>query len=257
MIPENGLFLCVRMPKSGSQSLVRALTDAFGGQRIFYVPNTLDPDSRVSPLQRLRFLRARFQNLSRNYGTVSMRAVWARIEREARSGDLMMGGHVDFRTASAKIRRPLRIITLLREPVARAQSEYEYMRRAYARKPWLSRFDASVLHKRAGRLDFDFFLDFLFAHRAIYGDIASQYLGWNGQDDLAEFFARNVFHCGVLERSGEFAQGLAEKLGRPLVLPVENRTSGERPEITARQRSLLEQIYARDLALYNWVSTNS
>lgn len=253
---ENSLYLCVRMPKSASQSLVRGLTDAFAGQRIFYVPNTLDPDSRVSKVQRLRFLRARFQNLSRHYGTVSMRAVWSRIDREAEPGDLLMGGHVDFRTASGSIRRPLKIVTLLREPIARAQSEYVYMRRGYARKPRLNRFDASVLHKRAGRLDFDSYLDFLFTHRAIYGDIASQYLGWNGADDLAEFFAARVFHCGVLDRSEDFARTLSQKLGRPFALPVENRSAGERPEITARQRSLLEQIYARDIVMYNWVDDN-
>ena len=167
-----------------------------------------------------------------------------------------MGGHVDFRTANAELRRPLKIITLLREPVARAQSEYEYMRCAYARKAWTNRFDASVLHKRAGRLDFDSYLDFLFAHRAIYGDIASRYLGWNGIDDLSEFFARNVFQCGVLERSDVFASGLSEKLGRAFALPIVNRATGERPEITIRRRALLEQIYARDATLYDWVASN-
>jgi hypothetical protein len=253
---EKGLFLCIRIPKSGSQSLMRGLESAFAERRIFYVPNTLDPDSRVSRLQRLRFLRARCQNLSRHYGTMSMRALWARIEREAKAGDLLMGGHVDFRTASAYVKRPLKIITLLREPIIRARSEYDYMRRGFLRKPKLSRFDASVLHKRAGRLDFDSYLDFLFAHRDIYGDIAAQYIGWNGTDDLAELFARNVFHCGVLEECEEFARGLSEKLGRPFTLPIENRTHGERPEITNRQRALLEQIYGRDIALYDWVNGN-
>jgi hypothetical protein len=253
---ENSLLICIRIPKSGSQSLVRGLREAFAGPRIFYVPNTLDPDSRVSRLQRLRFLRARFQNLFRHYGTASMRSVWTRIEREAQSGDLLMGGHVDFRTADAHIDRPLKMITILREPTARARSEYDYMRRAYARKSWFNRFDASVLHKRAGRLDFDSYLDFLFAHRAIYGDIVSQFIGWDGAHDLAEFFARHVFHCGVLDRSEEFARALSQKLDHPFVFPMENRTAGERSEITVRQRSLLEQIYARDLTLYDWVRTN-
>lgn len=256
-MPESGLFVCIRVPKSGSQSLVRGLTEAFAGRRIFYVPDTLDPDSRVARLQRLRFLRARFQNLSRHYGTASMRAAWARIDRDARPGDLLMGGHVDFKTASANVHRPLMIIALLREPVARAQSEYEYMRFGYGRKAWINRFDASVLHKRAGRLDFDSYVDFLFAHLGIYGNIASQYVGWNGVDGLAEFFAQNVFHCGVLERSDDFAHTLSQKLGRPFALPIENRTTGERPAITARQRSLIEQIYSCDTVLYNWVKENS
>lgn len=257
MMPESRLFLCIRIPKSGSQSLVRGLTEAFAGQRVFYVPNTLDPDSRVSRMQRLRFLRARFQNLSRHYGTASMRAAWARIHRDARPGDLLMGGHIDFRTARANVHRPLTIITLLREPVARARSEYEYMRVGYGRKSWINRFDASVLHKRAGRLDFDSYVDFLFTHRGIYGNIASQYIGWDGAEDLSGFFTQNVFHCGVLERSGDFARALSQKLGRPFALPLENRMTGERPAITVRQRSLLEQIYSRDITMYNCVEQNS
>jgi|SRR5579871_507235 len=256
-MPENSLFLCIRLPKSGSLSLVHGLAAAFEGRRIFYVPNTLDPDSKVSRVHRLRFLRARCQNLSRHYGTVSLRAVWARIERDARPGDLLMGGHVDFRTAAAHLVRALKIITLMRDPVERAQSEYAYMRRGYARKPLLNRFDASVLHKRAGRLDFDSYLDFLFAHRAVYGDIACQYIGWDGVENLADFCARNVFHWGVIERSSEFATGLCRKFGRPFTLPMENRTNGQRPAITGRQRTLLEQIYSRDLNLYEWVRANT
>ncbi|HEX3431573.1 MAG TPA: hypothetical protein VHT03_11865 [Rhizomicrobium sp.] len=253
---ENSLFICIRIPKSGSESLVRGLEAAFAGQRIFYVPNTLDPDSRVSRLQRLRFLRARYQNLSRRYGTVSMRAVWARIEREASAGSLLMGGHIDFRAAAAHLSRPLKVIAILREPIERARSEYDYMRHGYVRKHRFNRFDASVLHKRAGRFDFDSYLDFLFAHRGVYGDIACQYIGWDGIEELSSFFARHVFHCGALEKSSAFASALSEKLGRPFSLPCENRTVGERPAITARQRALLEQIYAHDAILYDWVHKN-
>jgi hypothetical protein len=131
------------------------------------------------------------------------------------------------------------------------------MRQSYARKVWFSRFDASVLHRRAGRYEFDSYLDFLFDHRGIYGNIVCQYTGWYGAEDLAGFFGRNVFHCGVLDRSSDFSRGLSEKLGRPFVLPTENRTAGERPAITMRQRSILEQIYSRDLTLYEWVRAHT
>lgn len=253
---ETPLLLCVRVPKSGSASLMRGLAEAFSGRRIFYLPNTLDPDSLVSPLQKLRFLRARFQNLQRHYRTVSIRSIWTRINREAEPGDLLMGGHADFRTVRTHIAQPLKIITLLREPLARARSEYDYMRRSQLRKTPLRRFDSSVLHKAAGRYDFDSYLDYLFDRRAIYGDIACQYLAWDGSEEISEYFARNVFHCGVLERSEEFASGLAEKLGRAFALPHENREPASRPEITAAQRAKLEQIHERDLSLYAWVDQN-
>ena len=235
---------------------MRGLADTFAERRIFYLPNTLDPDSLVSPLQKLRFLRARFQNLHRHYRTVSMRSIWARINRDAAPGDLLMGGHADFRTVRAHITQRLKIITLLREPLTRARSEYDYMRRGQLRKPPLRRFDSSVLHKAAGRYDFDSYLDYLFDRRAIYGDIACQYLGWDRSEEISEYFARHIFHCGVLERSVEFAEGLAEKLGRPFIFPHENREPAQRPEITAAQRAKIECIYARDLVLYDWVARN-
>lgn len=251
-----GLHLCVRVPKSGSASLMRGLEQAFGRVHIFYLPNTLDLDGQVSRLQRLRFWRARFQNLFRHYRHFSMRAACEHIAREAAKGDLVMGGHIDFRTAQASIARPLKIIALLREPATRARSEYDYLRRNYLRKRPLNRFDASVLHKAAGRYDFDSFLDFLSAHQSVYGDIACRYVGWDGIEDLPAFFSRNVLHCGVLERSGEYARRLAEKLGRPFSLPHENREIAERAPITFAQRAKVERLYGRDMGLYEWVKAN-
>jgi hypothetical protein len=251
------LLLSIRVPKSGSASLMRGLADAFAGRRIFYLPNTLDPDSKVSPLQKIRFLRARAQNLFRHYRSINMQSVWSRINRDAGPGDLLMGGHADFRSVRAHIAQPLKIITLLREPIARACSEYDYMRRSQLRKPPLRRFDSSVLHKAAGRYDFDSYLDHLFDRRHAYGDIACQYLGWDGSEEISEFFAQHVFHCGVLERSIDFAEGLAVKLDAPFSLPHENREPMVRPEVTAAQRARLERIYARDLVLYDWASRNT
>jgi hypothetical protein len=254
--PDGAVLLCIRVPKSGSESLRRGLAAAFAQQRIFYLPDTLDPDSQVYRLQRLRFYRSRWKNLFRHYRSFDIRTAFRCIEREAEAGDLVMGGHIDFRSSAIGIARPLRIITLLRNPFSRARSEYDYMRRGFLKKTRLSRFDASVLHKAAGRRDFDSYLDYLFTHRAIYGDIACHYLGWNGRDDLANFFATNVLHCGVLERSREFETTLAEKLGRPFSLPHDNRVAADPARITNSQRAILERVYPRDLELYEWVAQN-
>lgn len=253
---QTALFICIRVPKSGSASLMRGLAEAFAERRVFYLPNTLDPDSQVARLYRLRFWRARFQNLFRHYRSLSFDGVCARISREAARGDLLMGGHVDFRTAEIAIARPLRMITLLREPLARARSEYDYMRRSHRQKPQFNRFDASVLHKAAARYEFDSYLDYLFDLRHIYGDMASRYIGWDGREDISRFAASNVLQWGVLEESAEFAKALSEKLARPFSLPRENREAAERPPFTASVRARLEAIYPRDIELYEWVRRN-
>jgi hypothetical protein len=249
----DSLLVCIRVPKSGSASLMRGLEQAFADRHIFYLPDTLNLDGRLSRLQNLRYLRSRSQNLFRHYRTFNIARVYRRIADEGRPGDLISGGHIDFRTAEANIARNLRSIGMLRDPVARVSSEYRYLRRGYFRKPVFNRFDAGVLHRAAGRYDFDGFLDFLHHRRELYGNIASQYIGWDGTEGLSAFFTRTVFHCGVLEESERFARELSEKLGRAFVLPHDNRTSGVREEpVSASQRARIEQVYARDIVLYEW-----
>ena len=64
----------------------------------------------------------------------------------------------------------------------------------------------------------------------------------------------NVFHAGVLEGSGRFAAGLAQKLGVTLALPHESRAAiTTTREVTATERARIERLYARDFALYRWV----
>ena len=82
--------------------------------------------------------------------------------------------------------------------------------------------------------------------------VACQHLGRTAGEDIPEFFTRHVFHCGVLERSADFETGLSGKLGRPFSLPHDNRAGTRRQQITPVQRTKLEQIYARDLKLYEW-----
>ncbi len=247
----------VRVPKSGSSSLSRILADAFAGARIFYLYNTLDPDSTISALQRWRYRRSLTRNLRRRYRTRDLAKVYAKISTEAANGDLIDGGHIDFATVRARVNRPLKMITLLRDPVERVRSEYNYARQAMGTKNIFNRFDAGVMPKIASRNDFSGFLDFLFEHREAYGNLASRYIGWNGKEDLAGYFARNVFHAGVLEDSERFAADLSKKIGKPLTFPQINRVkTPTATEITKSQRSRIEQIYPLDFTLYEWVQAN-
>jgi hypothetical protein len=253
-------FLCIaiRIPKSGSDSLSRLLERAFEGHRTFYLPSTLDRDGKISWLQKTRFRRSQIKNLLGHYGLPSLGYAFAAINRKARDGDLISGGHVDFQTAHAAISRPLKMIAILREPIARVVSEYNYSRSIYFARSSFRRFSVATQPSVAGRYDFDGYLDFLDEHQAIYGDPACHYTGWNGTEELSAFCARDIFHIGVLEQRQHFADGLAEKLGKTLSFPHENRTeSGAALEITPARRAKIERIFARDFVFYEWVKANT
>ncbi len=89
-----GLFVCVRVPKSGSSSLSRLLASVFAGRRTFLLPNTLNLDGRLSGFQRLRFRRTRLRNTRKLDGTFDTEKAYALINAESKPGDLIDGGHL-------------------------------------------------------------------------------------------------------------------------------------------------------------------
>lgn len=244
--------MCVRVPKSGSSSLSRLLASAFDGRRIFLLPNTLDLDGRVSGFQKLRFWRTRLRNLNKLYGTFDPAKAFEVINTESKAGDLIDGGHVDFRSVHDRVKHPLKIISILRNPYARARSEYNYARQGFRKKKGVfQKVDASLLPKVATRNSFLGYLDFLHEHREIYGDIAASYLGWTSDEPLHAFKDRAIFHCGVLEKAEQFTDGLALKLGKRIEFPHVYRTTDvDVKTIGAKERARIEAIYSRDFELY-------
>jgi hypothetical protein len=191
--------------------------------------------------------------LRRCYHTSDIALVYKAIEKDASDGDLIAGGHIDFSSVRQNVGRNLKMIVMLRDPAERSRSEYNYCRQAYFRKQAMSRFDATIMHKTAGRCDFATYLDFMLDHAPAYANLAARYIGWDGNEDLSCLFARDVFHSGVLERSDIFARALVEKLHRPVSFPHDNRTGKIRAHhFTSAQRRKVEQLYPLDFALYAW-----
>jgi hypothetical protein len=247
-------FICVgiRIPKCGSTSLSRILNLAFSHRKLFHLPHTLNLEGALSVAQAVRFRRSQAQNLFRHYRTFDIAKACARIDRWALDGDLILGGHIDFPFVRDHIARPVKMITLFREPGARCRSEYDYCRARYREKSVLSRLDATIKHRMAARYSFDAYLDFLLEHANSYGNLASRYVGWDGRESLDRFFERSVFHSGVLEQSETFARTLAAKMNVPLWFPHENRTKAATTALNAAQRAKIEQLYPRDFQLYEW-----
>ena len=247
-------FICagIRIPKCGSTSLSEILKYAFSRRTIFHLPHTLDLEGELSFAQALRFRRSQAQNLLGHYRTFDIAKACSTIERYGLDGDLILGGHIDFPFVRDHVARPVKMITLFREPGARCRSEYDYCRAGYREKSVLSRLDVTIKHRMAARYSFDGYLDFLLEHADSYGNLASRYVGWNGRESLDRFFARCVFHSGVLAQSETFAQGLAAKMKMPLRFPHENRTKTVAAALAPAQRAKIERLYARDFILYEW-----
>ena len=250
----DSVLLCVQIPKSGSSSLSVLLHETFADRRVFYLPNTYDADGAVSPVYRYRFRRSQRRNLSKRYGSSELGDAFETISAKAKPGDLIDGGHIAFGTTRENVSCKLRMITILRDPVTRSLSEYNYARAAFEQRSAVRKLTAPLMPKIAGTRDFDGFLDFMEENRDVYGNIASRYIGWDGASELSTHFAQNMFHAGVLEDTAGFARGLSEKLGKDLVFPHRNRTSRKTiTRVTPRQRERIEHLYARDIALYEWV----
>ena len=234
--------------------MASAVTSAFSGRRIFYLPSTLELDGRLSRFQHYRYMRAQRRNLNAAYGTRNLDDTFDLIRSTIRGGDLISGGHVDFLCVSRALRRPVKIITMLRNPYQRSLSEYRYARDNQLRKPRLSRFDAHAVALMAAKYDFEGYLDFLAEHRDNYGDIQSRYLGFDGEDP-AGFIQRNVFHAGILELAHEFSRGLAAKMGKPMAFPHLNRTGGgsSHAELSRAARRKIAWLYERDFVIFEWL----
>jgi hypothetical protein len=248
------ICVCIRIPKCGSTSLTSSLQSAFEPRRIFYLPHTLDIEGDISLLQRFRFHRSQMRNLLTHYRTTNLQSAYRTIASWARDGDLISGGHIDFPSVRDNLGRPVKMITLFRNPAARCRSEYNYLRDTYLMRPSLSRLDAGIRQKIAARFSFDGYLDFLVEHANAYGDLAARYVGWDGVAPLDAFFAQHVFHSGVLEEPGAFVQGLSRKLGLPLPLhfPHDNKSRIDAARGDWSERAKIERLYPRDFQLYEW-----
>lgn len=247
---DDALIHCVRVPKSGSKSLLLMLGEAFAGRRVFYLPDTLRPETALSRWQRFRLWRSQRQNLMQKLGTFSLDAAFAKIEAEGRPGDLIAGGHSDQSLVRGRLSRPVRIVTLLRDPAARALSDYNYARAGYLRKkPW-QRFDAHLLARIAAARDFAGFLDFQLDHAAVFSDPAAAFLGWREDQALEAWRADNLWDWATLDTAGKLAGRIAGRLDRPAVFGRHNRTEVGRTAVTADERRRIERLCARDYALF-------
>ncbi len=244
------LYVVVRVPKSGSTSLQRMVRDALPGAKIFSLPDEQKLGLRWNLDATIANGLTIWRRLVLPYGRLTLGGALEKIARTARRGDIL-DGHV----SADRIELPgwrQRRITLLRAPVDRLYSEYNYARRGYEKfSRW--RKATNFGHRRvAAKGSFEDYVAWVYERRAQYADSAARMVIGAAEIDRAEALLDEMyFQHGVVERMDLFAEQLSRKLGVAIAPQKLNTTApAERPALSATARSRIEEMFARDLALH-------
>ena len=87
----------------------------------------------------------------------------------------------------------------------------------------------------------------------MFANIAAQYMGISGPEDIAARFREHVFQAGVIEDLDAFRKGLTAKTGNDFPAIHTHRTSDITETSVSREtRRLLEQLFALDFEIYEY-----
>jgi hypothetical protein len=249
-MPRARIFALVRVPKSGSTTLVSMVRSALPGASIYYMPKLMRSDEGPSRLEKLREMRGRSRRFWKLFRVLSEDMAWRRLAVQARDGDIV-SGHFSYGALALPGFRA-EYITLLRDPFDRLLSEYNYARVGF-QKRWRHQH---LYHRgklaAAARLSFGDYLIFLEDNRELFENIATRYVtGGRVCKDPVGFLDENYYHWGVLERLEQFAAGLSAKLGVE-VRPHHERITPRQADIalTGEDRARFERLFSEDIRMY-------
>ncbi|WP_417690112.1 sulfotransferase domain-containing protein [Roseibium sp.] len=147
-----------------------------------------------------------------------------------------------------------KIVTLLREPVARFLSHYAYVQRNHPDRDRPSTLEAFLESDSAKRFGSTYLLYFGGSYQHITNDFDS--VMNTAQSNLDRFDL-----IGDLSRTAAFRKGLRKLVGRPLLNWERNRRPGKTPsqarDIATNLRLRIEELCAPDIALYRYVQSLS
>ena len=245
------VYVLVRIPKTGSSSLTGVVRDSLPNARHFGMPHSPHPSDGRPWGERLRATRSRVRTLAERYRAVTFAQAWRHVEAHASDGDLI-SGHIRYGDPALPSFQ-LNYITLLRDPLGRALSNYNYCRLGYQKRNALRRGYVGGDVRAAGRYSFSGYISYL-AERT-RGDANVMWAFSIGDREVADpldFLRANYFHFGVVEHFDLFAAGLGRKLGvqaRPRKLNVTPQRVAD--ALPAADKRLFERLFSRDIALYH------
>jgi len=246
----NRLFVIIRIPKSGSNTLRRIIGAALPEAAIHSMPNPSKPDGGVSFVEKLRVARGRIRRRWRNYNVLTNDQAWSRIAGTASNGDIVQGhiGYGDPQLPGFE----LDYITIVRDPVQRLMSEYFYSRRGFEKRGFIRKFYNRGRLRAAASLDFSDYVAFIHERQDLYANRATRFItGAHTCEDPAAFLMENYFHFGTLEQIDVYVSTLSEKLSSTVPMAHYNLSENrEEIPLTAKDKSRLEDLYSEDMKLH-------
>jgi len=244
------VYVYVRPPKTGGTSLSRMLIDSRPDARSYGMPPSADLHSRAPLGERLRHTRNRVRFLVRQYRTLSSVRAWQYINIHARDGDLVIG-HLRYDDPVLP-RLNLKYFTLLRNPLDRLLSQYNYSRMGFKKRNFVQRAYIGGPIKAAGKYSFSGYLSYLDDYTNGDASVMAHFVfGSERRADPSRFLEQSYFHFGVLEQFERFTYELGGKLGVTLKICKKNVTPlREATSLSAKDRPRFERIFARDIELY-------
>ena len=249
------LYFNIRVPKSASTSLQNIVEGAFPDAQYFDMVGEYFSDKNISPIENFRAFRKFRSRLWKNYSVFSPEKAWKIIEDSANQGDVV-SGHFGIEEIDIS-RFEKRLITLIRHPVYRLLSDYNYKRNGYKKRNFVKKLYHGGRIMAAGKYSFEGYIDFLSDNNIPTGRVASHFiLGDTAIQDKKAFMQEKYFAFGTVEKLDTFKKSFESKTGTQTEVVHKNITHNKhRSELSQKEIQAAEKYCAEDMELYEVINS--
>ncbi|MDC1241167.1 sulfotransferase family 2 domain-containing protein [bacterium] len=247
-------YVVIRVPKCGSTSIARMMTSSMPNSKVFDISSAdFDlPKGENQYIERLRIHKNKIKSNWRIHKRLTFDAVWNKTNRLIKDNDIILGHlTIDSIKLVGIDKKP---ITVIRDPLERILSDYNYCRSSYNKNGGASKFYRTKNYA-AGNYSLEGYVSYLKENRPVYGRYISRFvLGENKVDDPVKFLEQTYFSYGVLERMDLFVDDFYKKSGLSLIQKHANKTNSRAvTEIPDSARKSIIEFCEEDIHLYQSV----